>query len=127
MRAKFELKKAKNGEFYFTLRAPNGQAILASERYKAKASAKNGIASVKRNAPDATRYLRKKAKNGKQYFVLTATNAQVIGKSEMYESMAAMENGIASVKRNAPGAQIEDVSYPVAAAHVARSLARRSG
>jgi len=110
MAAKFELKKAKSGDFFFTLKAANGQAILASEQYKAKASAENGIVSVKKNAPDDARYQRKTAKNGKPYFVLTATNGQVIGQSEMYETAAAMENGIASVKKNAPDAKVEDLT-----------------
>ena len=62
-----------------------------------KPSAKNGIASVMRNAADDTRFERKSAKNGKPFFVLKATNGQVIGKSEMYETAKAMEAGIASV------------------------------
>ena len=50
---KFELKKAKNGDFYFNLTAKNGQVIASSEMYKSKAAAENGIASVKENAPAA--------------------------------------------------------------------------
>ena len=50
---KFELYKDKAGEFRFRLKASNGEIILASEGYTAKASCKNGIASVKRNAPDS--------------------------------------------------------------------------
>jgi len=110
MAAKFELKKTKSGEFAFTLKAANGEVILTSEQYKAKASAENGIVSVKKNAPDDKRYERKTAKNGKPYFVLTATNGQVIGQSEMYSSVAAMEGGIASVKKNAPDAKVEDLT-----------------
>lgn len=49
----FERKVAKNGEFYFTLKASNGQVIGKSEMYKAEASRENGIESVKRNAADA--------------------------------------------------------------------------
>ena len=41
-------------------------------------------------------------------FVLTATNGQTIGKSEMYSRSSGMENGIASVKKNAPDAQVAD-------------------
>ena len=41
-------------------------------------------------------------------FVLTATNGQTIGKSEMYSRSSGMENGIASVKKNGPDAQVAD-------------------
>jgi uncharacterized protein len=51
--ANFKREVAKNGEFYFTLIAGNGQVIGKSEMYKAEASRENGIASVMRNAPDA--------------------------------------------------------------------------
>jgi uncharacterized protein len=44
---------AKNGEFYFTLKAANSQVIGKSEMYKAEASRENGIQSVMRNAVDA--------------------------------------------------------------------------
>lgn len=50
---KFELKRAKNGDFFFNLTAKNGQIIASSEMYKSKAAAQNGIASVKENAPQA--------------------------------------------------------------------------
>ena len=50
---KFELKTAKNGDFFFNLTAKNGQVIATSEMYKSKAAAENGIASVKTNAPAA--------------------------------------------------------------------------
>jgi len=50
---KFELKTAKNGDFFFNLTAKNGQVIATSEMYKSKAAAENGIASVKTNAPQA--------------------------------------------------------------------------
>ena len=50
---KFEIKKAKNGDFYFTLSAKNGQVIASSEMYSSKAAAQNGIASIKENAPKA--------------------------------------------------------------------------
>ena len=51
--ANFHRAVAKNGEFYFTLVAGNGQVIGKSEMYKAEASRENGVQSVMRNAPDA--------------------------------------------------------------------------
>ena len=50
---KFEMYADKAGEFRFRLKATNGQVIAVSEGYKAKASCKNGIESVKKNAADA--------------------------------------------------------------------------
>ena len=110
MAAKFELKKAKNNQFYFHLKAGNGETILASEMYEAKASAENGIESVKKNAPDDARYERKETKNGQFMFNLKAANHQVIGTSESYTTAAARDHGIESVKKNAPGAPVEDQS-----------------
>ncbi|MHB1107978.1 MAG: YegP family protein [Lutibacter sp.] len=104
--AKFEIYTDKKGEFRFRLKASNGQAILASEGYKAKTSCTNGIESVRKNSQDDGKYERLESKSGKPYFNLKATNGQVIGTSEMYESASGMENGIASVKKNAPIAEI---------------------
>ncbi len=73
-----------------------------------KPAALNGIDSVKKNAANDARYERKKSVKGESYFVLTATNGQTIGKSEMYSRSSGMEDGIASVKKNAPDAQVAD-------------------
>ena len=110
MAGEFELKKAKNGHFFFNLKAANGQTILKSEMYKAKSGAKNGIASVKKNAASEERYECRESKKGEPYFVLLAANKQVIGQSQMYSSAAAMENGIQSVKTNGPAAGINDIT-----------------
>ena len=110
MAGTFELKKSKNDKFYFSLLAGNGQTILSSEMYEAKASAINGIESVKKNAGDDGRYGRLAGKDGSPYFVLKAGNGQIIGQSEMYSSAAGMENGILSVARNAPEAELKDLS-----------------
>ena len=53
MAAKFVLKKGSTGKFRFNLVATNGQVIATSESYETKASAVNGVESVKRNAPNA--------------------------------------------------------------------------
>ena len=105
---KFVISKRKNGEFQFNLLAGNGQVILASEGYASKPSCMNGVKSVMENAADANRFDPKVARNGKYYFSLKASNGQVIGNSEMYESKAGCENGIDSVRKNAPGAAIDD-------------------
>lgn len=107
---KFEIKLAKNGEFFFNLKADNGQVILTSEMYTTKASCNNGISSVQKNCTIDERYERKTSKNQKFHFNLKAPNGQVIGSSEMYESSAGMENGIASVKKNGVTTNIVDLT-----------------
>jgi uncharacterized protein YegP (UPF0339 family) len=103
---KFVITKRTNGEFQFNLKAGNGQVILTSEGYTTLAACKNGIESVKKNAVEDARFERKEAKNGAPFFNLKAGNGQIIGKSEMYSSQAACENGIASVMKNAPEAEV---------------------
>ncbi|MGE4219032.1 MAG: YegP family protein [Alphaproteobacteria bacterium] len=108
MAGKFELYTDKAGEFRFRLKASNGQVILASEGYKQKASAQNGIDSVRKNAPNDASYERKETKAGGYMFNLLAANKQVIGTSESYTTAAARDNGIRSVQTNAPGAALDD-------------------
>lgn len=107
---KFEIKKRKNGEFQFNLKASNGQVILSSEGYTTKANCTNGIESVKKNSQVDARFDKLEAKNGKFYFNLKATNGQIIGTSEMYETAASRDNGIESVKKNAPEAEVVDLT-----------------
>ncbi len=53
MAGKFELYKDAKGKFRFRLKAANGEIIAVGEAYESKAAAKNGIASVQKNAADA--------------------------------------------------------------------------
>lgn len=53
MAGKFELYTDAGGKYRFRLKAGNGEIIAVSEAYNSKASAENGIASVRTNAPTA--------------------------------------------------------------------------
>lgn len=105
---KFVISKRGNGEFQFNLKADNGQVILTSEGYSSKVACENGIESVRKNSGSDSNYDRKKSSNNKHYFNLKAANSQIIGTSEMYEGSSGMENGIESVKKNAPKASVEE-------------------
>ena len=107
--AKFEITTRKNGEFQFNLKASNGEVILTSEGYTTKAACLNGVDSVKKNAVEEKRYEKLVAKNGKPYFTLKATNGQIIGQSQMYASERNRNNGIASVMKNAPVAEVVEL------------------
>ncbi len=107
MPAQYSLHKSKNDQFYFHLTAANNEKILASEMYKAKSGAMNGIESVKKNSALDDRYEKLESK-GKFYFVLKAANNQVIGTSEMYNTKQARDDGILAVKKAGPVAVLSD-------------------
>ncbi|MEM7657661.1 MAG: YegP family protein [Bacteroidota bacterium] len=99
----------KNQEYYFRLKAKNGQVIMTSQGYSAKSGAMNGVESVKKNASDESRFEKKIAANGKFFFSLKAGNGQVIGSSQMYQAEIGRDNGIASVQKNADG-EVKDLT-----------------
>ena len=104
----FELKKS-GDKYHFVLKAANGQVILSSQMYASKASAFNGIDSVKNNCDNDNCFERKTAKNGKFHVNIKSTTGQIIGSSQMYASESGMKNGIESVKTTAPKAEIKEV------------------
>ena len=117
---KFVIKETKTG-IKFDLKASNGEVIATSEVYSSEDACKKGIASVQKNAPVAAvenqtveGYATEKNpkfeiyadKAGEFRFRLKATNGQIIAVSEGYKAMASCKNGIESVKKNAPDAEI---------------------
>ncbi|MBB1628604.1 YegP family protein [Achromobacter sp. UMC71] len=103
----YDLKRS-GDQYLFNLKAANHEVILTSERYTTKASAQEGIRSVQQNSPIDARYQRKTASDNSPYFTLTASNGQTLGRSEMYSSTSARDNGIASVKTNGPTPTVKD-------------------
>ena len=116
---KFVVKETATG-FKFDLKATNGQTIATSEVYTTKAACLNGIDSVKNNCvgevedqtvePVETKKHPKfelyADKAGEFRFRLKARNGEVIAVSEGYKTKASCENGIESVKKNAPEAEV---------------------
>lgn len=114
--SKFTLFTGKNGEFYWNLKAGNGEIIGKSEGYTTKAAAMNGIESTRKNASEEARYDMKEAKNGKFHWNLKAGNGQVILSSQMYSSESGAKNGIQSTMKNAPEAKLLDETETTKAA-----------
>jgi uncharacterized protein YegP (UPF0339 family) len=98
----YTLRTTEDDGFMFNLKAGNHEIILTSQVYRSRQSALEGIESVRNNSQLDSRFERKVAKDGSPYFVLLASNGQVIGKSEMYSGPVAMEKGIRSVVNNGP-------------------------
>jgi len=106
---KFEIFSGVSDKYYFRQKAKNGLIILSSQAYSSKTGCQNGIMSVKNNATSVKNFEISKAKDGRHYFTLVAGNKEVIGKSEMYNSMSGCMNGIKSVKKNA-SAPVEELT-----------------
>lgn len=119
---KFVIRTTNTG-IKFDLKANNGEVIATSEVYESLKSCLNGVESVKKNAPianledqTAEGYAAEKCpkfemyidKAGEYRFRLKATNGQVIAVGEGYSAKAGCLNGIDSVKRNAPEAEIDE-------------------
>jgi amphi-Trp domain-containing protein len=102
---KFELFRATSDQWYFRLKAPNGEIILSSEGYASKQGAMTGIESVKKNA-QLENIEHRTSKTGQPYFVLKAANNQVIGTSQMYKRQSSCTKGAQSVINYASNAKI---------------------
>jgi len=120
MAHKFKISPAKNDEFIAKF-VYNAETLVWSENYKSKASAKNCIESIKKNAPEAVVVDLSKSEEGKgyrfeiaeskdgQFFVrFVAANGETMVRSETYKAKASAVNCIESVKKNGPGAEVED-------------------
>lgn len=118
---KFVIKETKDGKFAFNLKAGNGEVIAVSETYTALDTCKNGIESVKKNAVEAKledqtvegyeavtnpKFEIYKDKAGEFRFRLKARNGEIIATGEGYKSKDGCKNGIDSIRRNAPDAEV---------------------
>ena len=117
---KFVIRNVASG-IKFDLKATNGQVIATSEVYTTAAACRNGVESVMKNAPIANvedqtvenfetvthpKFEMYADKSGEFRFRLKARNGEIIATSEGYKTKASCENGIDSVKKNAPEAEV---------------------
>ncbi|MBS3849628.1 DUF1508 domain-containing protein [Devosia sp. BSSL-BM10] len=120
MAHKFKITAAANEQFKFAF-VYNAESIVWSENYKAKASAKSAIESLKKNAPDAAtvdltkdetgsgyRFEIAGSKDGQFFVRFVASNGETMVRSETYKARASAVNAIESVKKNGPGAEVLD-------------------
>lgn len=119
---KFKILKGANEQFRVQF-VYNAEVMVWSEGYSSKASAKNCIESIKKNAPDAAtvdltkeetgsgyRFEIVESKNGETFVRFKASNGETMVRSETYSSKASAKNCIESIKKNGPEAPVEDES-----------------
>ena len=117
---KFAIKRVKTG-IKFNLKAGNGEIIATSEVYSSESACKNGIERVRKNAPIANledqtvegfealtnpKFEVYTDKAGEFRFRLKARNGEIIAVSEGYTRRSSCLNGIESVRKNAPEADV---------------------
>ncbi len=95
--------------YHFVLKAPNHETILSSENYVSKSGAINGIESVGANGLLKERFEKRISRANEPYFVLKASNGEIIGTSEMYSSDSARDNGIDAVMKYASTTEVKEV------------------
>ena len=126
LNGKFDIKKAKDGRFFFSLYASNGAVIAYSQLYSSLSAVNTGIKSIinnmeKAGVEDTT--LKKQNplpcpkweiyidKAGEYRFRLYASNGQcVCHSSHGYKGKSGCKGGIDSIKRFAADAKV-DKSY----------------
>ncbi|MBQ2726251.1 MAG: YegP family protein [Clostridia bacterium] len=116
---KFVIKQTATG-YKFDLKAGNGEVIATSEIYTTEAACIKGLESVKAccvgevedqtvepiEAKKHPKFELYTDKSGDFRFRLKAKNGQIIATSEGYKTKPSCENGIESVKKNAPDAEV---------------------
>ncbi len=120
MAHKFNITAAASEQFKFDF-SYNSEKIFWSENYKAKASAKSAIESLKKNAPEASvvdlskdetgsgyRFEIVASKDGQHFVRFVASNGETMVRTETYASKASAKNAIDSLKKNGPGADVND-------------------
>lgn len=110
MATTFQLTKNEKGEFHFKLVDGDGKTLLRSEGYTTKASAKNGIDSVRANASVEGRLVVLEASDGRPYVNLKAANGQIVATSPMFGDADACEAAIKAVTAQAASADVVDNS-----------------
>ncbi len=110
MSGKFELTKNRHGLFVLSLKAANGQVVMTSQTLHNKDDAQALLEQLRKCSLKDECYDRRLAPGGQPYFSLLGEDGERLGKSTHYSSIAAMEKGIASVKRNASASRMLDLS-----------------
>ncbi len=117
---KFVISETKNGGYHFVLKAGNGEVIASGETYTSLSACKNGVESVRKNCTAHVEDQVGKSvetlknpkfeiyqdKRGDFRFRLKAVNGEIIATSEGYTAKSSCKNGIESVKKNAPEAEL---------------------
>ena len=112
---RFEIFTDIDNLFRFRFISENGETIIVGDCFSTKSNCENAIQSVRTNSGIDIRYVRLVSKERRPYFILKSFKGRVIGISEMYSSVRALENAILDVKKNASMVKIVDLTLKATA------------
>ena len=113
-KGKFEIFVGTDKQYYFRLKAPNGEIIGWSEGYTQKHNAKNGTESVRTNSQVDSRFTIFLGNDDQYYFNLKSVSGAIILQSEGYKTRQGATNGEDSVSKYAPDATFIDLTAQAA-------------
>ena len=118
----FEVQQASNGDWYFNLKAANGETIGTSQLYSTKYNAERGGVAVRalvrlaraesqtKAAPKLVRFEVFQGEDRQSYFRLRANNGELLLGSEGYVSSSNAKRGIESVVSNGSESGMYEIS-----------------
>ncbi|MGY1891213.1 DUF1508 domain-containing protein [Pseudomonas sp. SDT291_1_S447] len=96
---RYEIKKSSNGNYYYTLKAPNHETVVVGEQLTNYNDVKSAIQQSMSSSSRADKIIKRLSSSGKPYFNLVAENGAILGSSQLYSSDASLERGIESIRK----------------------------
>ncbi|WP_460928091.1 DUF1508 domain-containing protein [Pseudomonas sp. MC6] len=96
---RYEIKKSSNGNYYYTLKAPNHETVVVGEQLTNYNDVKSAIKQSMSSSSRADKIIKRLSSSGKPYFNLVAENGAILGSSQLYSSDASLERGIESIRK----------------------------
>ncbi|HEY3742793.1 MAG TPA: YegP family protein [Bryobacteraceae bacterium] len=112
MAAKFVVKIASDGRFFFNLVTEEGRKLLGSDYYATKPNVFEGITSIRMNATDASRYRKRVSTDGKAYFTFRAPNQETVFESDMYDNEDLRDQAMSKMLHSGADAPIIEATAP---------------
>lgn len=106
----YEISRSSDGQYRFVFKAPNGEILLTSELFKAKASAINALESLKINSKYLENFEILTSKNEKKYFNIKSKNHHILATSQFYNDEVSLDLGMKLVLNHSQTEKIIDLS-----------------
>jgi uncharacterized protein YegP (UPF0339 family) len=87
-------KSVVDSQYYFHLRAANGEIVLQSEGYSRSDGPRKAVDSISGNGKSRGNYEIRESRDGQWLVVLKAANGEIIGTTETYTRKASAERAI---------------------------------